>query len=97
MAPPKKKWVKSVTASSNAMDIPLGLFTRSSKEIAEGLQQAVLESNRTKGTKFQSAMSMLNFYINRAGKKLREQDKNRLEKAKQELRRLFNKPLKNNS
>ena len=73
------------------MDIPLGLFTRSAKEIAQGLRKAVFESTRTKGTKFQSAMSMLNFYINRAGKKLPAEDKKRLEQAKIELRKLFGK------
>lgn len=84
-------WVKKVQESSFAMDIPQGLFTKSSKAIARGLKRAVLESNRTKGTKFQSAMSMLNFYINRAGTKLSDADKQRLEQAKIELRKLFNK------
>jgi hypothetical protein len=87
----KKMWVAHVQETSNAMDIPLGLFTRSSKEIAKGLEKAVLESTRTKGTKFQSAMSMLNYYINRAGKKLPVADKERLEAAKNELRKLFGK------
>ena len=87
----KRKWSHQVLESSNAMDIPQGLFTRSAKEVAKGLQQAVLESNRTKGTKFQSAMSMLNFYINRAGSKLSEEDKTRLERAKVELRKIFGK------
>lgn len=57
-------WVKNVQEHSNAMDIPEGLFTKSSKEIAQGLYDAVYASSHTKGTKFQSAMSMLNFYIN---------------------------------
>lgn len=87
----KKLWVAHVQETSNAMDIPLGLFTRSAKEIAQGLRKAVFESTRTKGTKFQSAMSMLNFYINRAGKKLPAEDKKRLEQAKIELRKLFGK------
>lgn len=77
--------------SSFAMDIPEGLFTRSSREVAKGLKKAVLESNRTKGTKFQSAMSMLNYYINRSGKKLPREDKERLEQAKVELRKIFHK------
>jgi len=63
------------------------LFKRNCKRI----KKAVLESNRTKGTKFQSAMSMLNFYINRAGKNLDKEDKQRLEQAKDELRKLFKK------
>ncbi len=87
----KKLWVARVQETSNAMDIPLGLFTLPAKEVAQGLQKAVLESTRTKGTKFQSAMSMLNYYINRAGKKLPAEDKKRLEQAKIELRKLFNK------
>ncbi len=85
-----KKWVKHVQETSFAMDIPAGLFTRSPRQIALGLKQAVLNSNRTKGTKFQSAMSMLNFYINRAGKNLSPEDRERLEKAKIELRKAFN-------
>lgn len=87
----RRLWVSKVQDTSNAMDIPEGLFTHSSKDIARGLQKAVLESSRTKGTKFQSAMSMLNFYINRAGKNLAEHDRQRLEKAKIELRKLFRK------
>ena len=87
----KKKWVKKVQETSFAMSIPQGLFTKSSKEIAKGLKKAVLASDRTKGTKFQSAMSMLNFFINRAGKNLSTEDKLRLENAKIELRKIFGK------
>lgn len=87
----KKQWVKKVQETSHAMDIPKGLFTKSSKEIAQGLQKAVLASTKTKGTKFQSAMSMLNFYINRSGKSLNLEDRGRLEVAKVELRKLFGK------
>jgi molecular chaperone DnaK (HSP70) len=86
-----QKWVQKVTQTSNAMDIKPGLFTGSSYEVARDLKKAALASNRTKRTKFQSAMSMLNFYINRAGNKLSETDKNRLEQAKQDLRKLFKK------
>lgn len=86
-----KKWVKQVQETSYAMDLPEGIFTRSSKEIAKELQEAVFASDRTKGTKFQSAMSMLNYYINRAGKNLTLTDKKRLEQAKVELRKLFDK------
>lgn len=88
---PKKKnyWVRHVQETSNAMDLPAGIFTWPPHEIALGLKKAVLESSRTKGTKFQSAMSMLNYYINRAGKNLPFHDRARLEKAKIELRRVF--------
>ncbi len=75
--------------TSDAMDLPPGIFSRSSKEIARGLRQSVLRSDRTKGTKRQSAMSMLNLYINRAGRRLAPTAKARLERAKGELRKLF--------
>ncbi len=86
-----KQWVKQVQETSHAMDLPEGIFTRSAKEIARELKKAVLASDHTKGTKFQSAMSMLNYYINRAGKNLAPSDRARLEDAKQELRIIFGK------
>ncbi len=86
-----KSWVQKVQETSFALDLPPGLFTRSAREIAQGLKEAALASSRTKGTKFQSAMSMLNFYINRAGKKLSPEARARLEQAKIELRKIFNK------
>jgi Protein of unknown function (DUF3175) len=87
----KKRWIQHVKDTSNAMDLPEGAFTHSPKKVAQILTQAVLESDRTKGTKFSSAMSMLNYYINRAGKNLGPGDKARLEQAKVELRRVFGK------
>lgn len=87
----KRYWSQKVTQTSNAMDLEPGVFTRSPQEIAKSLKRSVLASDRTKGTKFQSAMSMLNFYINRAGKKLKAADRKRLEKAKIELRKIFGK------
>ncbi len=91
MAVKKKYWSKKVAQTSNAMDLEAGVFTLSPREIAKSLQRSVMASNRTKGTKFQSAMSMLNFYINRAGKKLAAKDRKRLEAAKIELRKVFRK------
>ena len=74
------------------MDLEEGVFTlRSPKKIAESLKRSVEASKRRKGTQFQSAMSMLNFYINRAGKGLSETQKKKLEKAKVELRKLYRK------
>src|SRR5438093_1010505 len=64
------QWVRHVAETSNAMDLPPGIFTRPPKEIARGLRQSVLRSRRTKGTKYQSAMSMLNLFINRSGEAL---------------------------
>jgi uncharacterized protein DUF3175 len=71
------------------MDLPQGVFKRSPLGIARGLKEAVERSRRTKGTKLQSAMSMLNLYVNRAGKKLPAADRARLERAKPEVRKLF--------
>jgi hypothetical protein len=83
------QWVRHVAETSDAMDLPPGIFTRPSKEIARGLRQSVLRSRRTKGTKYQSAMSMLNLFINRSGKNLAARDRRRLEAAKDELRKVF--------
>ena len=82
-------WVRRVQQTSNAMDLPPGIFNRSPREIARGLRASVLRSRRTKGTKFQSAMSMLNLYLNRAGRALPAAKRAKLERAKNELRKLF--------
>lgn len=87
-----RSWVRRVAATSNAMDLPVGIFTREARAVARGLKRAVLRSTRTKGTKFQSAMSMLNLYINRSGRSLAAKDRKRLEAAKNELRRAFGRP-----
>lgn len=87
--PRSKRWIQHVRETSDAMDLPPGIFTRSPRAIARGLKSAVLRSARTKGTKFQSAMSMLNLYINRSGRTLASRDRTRLEAARGELRRLF--------
>lgn len=88
----KNYWVRHVQETSFAMRLPEGIFTWTSpKKIARGLKQSVLASSRTKGPKFQSAMSMLNYYINRAGKNLKPARRKILEQAKVELRKVFNK------
>lgn len=87
---PKKKWSGRVTKTSNALDLENKIFTvKDPKKIARSLKRSAERSNRRKGTPFQSAMSMLNFYINRGGKNLSASDKKPLEKAKDELRILF--------
>jgi len=89
----RQSWVRRVQETSNAMDLPPGIFKRSPTAIARDLKRSVERSRRTKGrTKFQSAMSMLNLYINRAGRALPSSDKKRLEAAKPELRRVFGRP-----
>src|SRR6266516_3964038 len=82
-------WVRKVAARSDAMDLPRGIFKGSPSEIARGLKRSVLRSRRTKGTKLQSAMSMLNLYVNRAGRSLSASDRRRLDRAKLELRKVF--------
>ena len=86
----KQKWSQDVTDNSNAMDLEGGVFKqRSAKKIADSLKHSAEESPRRKASPFQSAMSMLTFYINRAGKELSQSRRRTLEKAKDELRRLF--------
>lgn len=88
----KKNWSKKVTEQSNALDLEEGIFTWDDpKKIAMSLKKSALKSHRIKGTCYQSAMSMLNFYINRAGKNLTDSQKNILEKSKHELSLLFQK------
>ena len=82
-------WVRKVAERSDAMDLPRNIFKGSPAEIARGLKRSALRSRRTKGTKFQSAMSMLNLYVNRAGRSLGAADRRRLARAKVELRRVF--------
>ena len=97
---PSAKWSQRVTASSNALDLEAKVFTAASpRRIAASLRRSAEQSRRRKGTAFQSAMSMLNFYINRAGKNLPATQKRVLERAKDELRGLFGRtsPKRDNS
>jgi hypothetical protein len=87
-----KNWSGEVAKHSIALDLEEGVFTWEDPEkIASSLKNSAENSIRRKGTPFQSAMSMLNFYINRAGKKLPQEKKIVLEQAKIELRKLFGK------
>lgn len=75
---------------SDALDLEKGIFrSGSADEIAQSLKRSSLASKRRKGTPFQSAMSMLNFYINRAGKNLPKTQRTTLERAKKKLREAF--------
>jgi hypothetical protein len=86
----KKYWSAEVMKHSNALDLDQDIFkSTSSHKIAASLKHSAEQSSRRKGTPYQSAMSMLNFYINRAGKNLGEGRKRVLERAKVELRKLF--------
>ncbi len=87
-----KKWSNKVTRKSHALDLEEGVFTwKDSKKIAMSLKKSAVESQHRKAPPFQSAMSMLVFYINRAGNKLDEEQKQILEQAKGELRKLYSK------
>jgi len=87
----KKYWSGYVTKHSFALDLEEGVFAwQDSKRIAKSLKQSAEMSTHRKAGPFQSAMSMLNFYINRAGKNLPAKQKKILEQAKVELRRTFN-------
>ena len=86
----KKKWSARVTRESHALELEEGVFTwEDPRRIARSLQRSAEASTQRKTTPFQSAMSMLNFYINRAGKNLESSQRQVLEQAKQELRRLY--------
>jgi len=85
-----KSWSAKVTQTSAALILEEGVFTwKNPKKIVQSLKKSAEESLNRKGTPFQSAMSMLNFYINRAGKKLKISQRKILEQAKIELRKLF--------
>src|SRR6266581_3410434 len=85
-----KRWSARVTKHSNALDLESKVFkSRSPHKIALSLKRSAERSKRRKATPYQSAMSMLNFYINRAGKNLPKSRKRTLERAKDELRDVF--------
>jgi hypothetical protein len=86
----KEKWSADVTEHSDALDLEAHVFEQDDpKKIARSLKRSAERSDRRKGEPFQSAMSMLTFYINRAGKNLPEKQKKVLEDAKDELRVAF--------
>lgn len=83
-------WSGRVTQESNALDLDPGVFKLSSpRNVALSLKQSAERSRRRKAKPFQSAMSMLNFYINRAGSHLPQKQKRILTQAKDELRKAF--------
>ena len=87
---PTRKWSQHVTERSDALDLEHGVFTqRSAKKIAASLKRSAERSERRKSSPYRSAMSMLTFYINRAGDQLTQAQRSRLEAAKDELRTLF--------
>lgn len=92
-----EKWSADVTEHSNAMDLEKDVFKSGDPEkIAASLKHSAESSNRRKSSPYRSAMSMLTFYENRAGKNLSADEKKVLEKAKDKLRELFGKEQKKN-
>jgi hypothetical protein len=91
-----RKWSAKVTETSDALDLEEDVFkSRSAKRIAASLKRSAAHSHRRKASPFQSAMSMLTFYINRAGRNLAASQKRVLEAAKTELRRQFGRARSN--
>jgi hypothetical protein len=85
-----RRWSQHVTETSDALDLDEGVFRqRSARAIAASLKRSAERSRRRKSDAFRSAMSMLTFYVNRAGKGLSDGRKRVLQKAKSELRSLY--------
>jgi Protein of unknown function (DUF3175) len=94
--PAPKRWSAHVTKTSNALDLEAGVFSRSDpRSIARSLKRSADRSRRKKTDSFRSAMSMISFYINRAGKNLSKQRRQRLEMAKEKLRELYGRRKRN--
>ncbi|ATG73853.1 hypothetical protein AN401_08260 [Zobellella denitrificans] len=91
-----KQWSRQVTEASHALELEPGVFSwEDPRKIAESLKRSADGSERRKASPFASAMSMLNFYINRAGRQLSGERRRILEATKDELRELYGKPRRN--
>jgi hypothetical protein len=89
----RKRWSQRVTETSDSLDLEPGVFTlEDPRRIALSLKRSAERSRRRKADPFRSAMSMLTFYLNRAGRQLPATQRARLEAAKDELRALFDRP-----
>lgn len=88
----KRKWSQAVTENSDALDLEKDVFkSGSAEQVAQSLKRSAERSHRRKSGPFRSAMSMLTFYLNRAGRNLSKRRKETLERAKDELRKEFGK------
>lgn len=86
----KQQWSHQATKNSDALDLESGVFTwKDPRKIAESLKKSAESSHRRKSSPYQSAMSMLNFYINRAGTNISSEQKRILNQAKDELITIF--------
>jgi hypothetical protein len=89
-----RRWSKGVTERSDALDLEERVFTRSPQAIARSLKRSAERSHRRKSSPFRSAMSMLTFYENRAGRNLPARRREVIARAKNELRKLFGRDTK---
>ena len=90
-----RRWSARVNETSDSLDLEKDVFkSRDPRRIAASLKHSAEASDRRKAGPFQSAMSMLNFYINRAGRNLSDRRRRTLDRAKQELRRAFGRPIR---
>lgn len=89
----RKRWSATVTERSNALDLDRGVFTRSPRAMALSLKRSAERSGRRKSSPFRSAMSMLTFFENRAGRNLPAARRRAIHQAKNELRKLFGRPV----
>ena len=88
-----RRWSQAVTNDSDALDLKRNVFTwKDPKRIAASLKRSALASKRRKADPYRSALSMLTFYINRAGRKLPDERRRTLSAAKDELRKKFGRP-----
>ncbi|HEY4015820.1 MAG TPA: DUF3175 domain-containing protein [Polyangiaceae bacterium] len=87
-----RRWSRKVNETSDALDLEKDVFKGDPRSIARSLKQSAERSKRRKSDPFRSAMSMLNFYINRGGKNLSASRRAALERAKDELRSAFGRP-----
>jgi Protein of unknown function (DUF3175) len=88
-----RRWIRRVQETSDALDLPRGIFTRGPRAMALGLKRSAMRSQRRKArTAFQSAMSMLTYHVNRSGRALSGADRARFDAAKRELRNAFGRP-----
>jgi hypothetical protein len=92
----RENWSRQVTETSHALELEEGVFTLADpREIALSLKRSAEASRQRKSEPFRSAMSMLTFYLNRAGRQLSAEQRERLEAAKDELRALYGRPRRN--
>jgi hypothetical protein len=91
-AAPGRRWSGDVTRRSNALDLEPRVFTLGARSMAASLKRSAERSRRRKSSPFRSAMSMLTFYENRAGRNLSPAQRRKLHRAKEELRALYGRP-----